>query len=635
MDRSWRFAAWFALVWIVVAFVPWAPPFRPDFAEQQLHWGFVRHWQFGRDIVFNAGPLGFLGIPLYDPATHGWVILTHLAVIALAVLFFHEFARRFIESSAGVWLHAAIVLLPLCLSPVFYWSPLLALPFILIIGLAILHFFAEDRLSEAIRLPLLGVLGLAVWIKASLVAAVLLGVLCIEIDEFWRKRRVPYGLLVFFVSAAAGWLLGRQSGFGNIGICLSYTKEFVDGYRKVMPLWSAASTEYGFLVLLCVLLVAALLFLAGWPRLHWRIAGPLLVWGIVGASLFSHGFIRADGGHMTNAILTLLSCVILIIPVVAKYGRTRGSVWSGGIAATFIVVLVVAISVSKHLPLARLLVSGPQSLVHLLRVAPSGLRQEHVDELKALEHRGNEFHLRGPVESATVNPGLFLMSPGLRSRPTIASYAAVTPVLCDVNRRFLEGAERPSEVLFAPSAIDGNFPTLTDGTALLSLMTHYRMREKHAAGIVFERRESTLRLTMVSRTHRTIRFGETLELGGELEGPLWLSIRFQPTLLGLLIANGFKATPVFLTIGVEGRTIQKKIPTDLAARGMLASPYLETLDDFAAFFADPVALDRRTRVTELKLERGSVPLLPDAPWFHDRIEIDVQSIELDSMERHP
>lgn len=636
-----RSAALAALsILIGIALVPWAPPFRPDYCEQQLHWAFAKHWRYGSDIAFHSGPLGFLGSPLYDPSTYPALLVAHLLAVALTAYVLREMSRWVFGEFGNEWLHVAAILLPLCLTPVSYYSALLTLPLVLMFALLLLQFAAPNRWEGIAKYVVIAALGLSVLIKSSLGLPLFAGMLCISADEMRCRRRLPLSLLVFLASLSAGWVIGRQE-LSAVGVYLHFTREFVAGYRDASSLWSLWSSALALLVGAALLLATAALYDNARQRIGRAAAMSVVaVWCLIVYGLFLHGFVRADREHTIHETLALLAVAAVAGPWLV--GTQRPTFVQKATRICFATAFAFSFveALAGHVGFGRLLFTGPRELVTLLRNGPWGLRARYHSELARLQGEGAPLALHRPADMAAgtpVNPGILLLTPGFRPRPTVVSYAATTPDLIDLNRNYLERSDGPANVLFQPYAIDGLYPTLSDSTSLLSLATHYRLLPSSAAGqlrpdslpLIFERRArpAHARLSVVRR--QSVRLGETVDLRGITGAPIWLSITLHPNLTGTAFALAFKPLPVAIEAVVKGTRIRKRLATKLAAAGMLLSPYLETAEDFRAFYTAPASGVQFNAVEQISIPTDADPPFSARIWLQNRVDIVLQTVTVE------
>ena len=276
MNRPKQILSAILLIWLGLAFVPWAPRFKPQFWEQQTHWAFADHWRYGVDIVLQYGPWGFWGVPMYHPVTFPILLFVHLLAFGISVYVIRALSVRLVGHKGQEWLHASAVFLPLCLNPVTYYSPLLHLPFLLALALVLLHFGCEDCWEVPCKYLLIGGLGFSMWIKANLGPALLVTILSIAVDEIWRLRRVPRSLLTFVTTFSAAWWLGHQK-FNTLGAYWHYIREFIAGYRGAASLWSFSSTVFALVFATTLLTVGMVLYNACRSRMGGRAVIPVTI----------------------------------------------------------------------------------------------------------------------------------------------------------------------------------------------------------------------------------------------------------------------------------------------------------------------------------------------------------------------
>src|SRR6185437_14076407 len=168
MKRALRwFAAASSLLFVFSCLNPAGLPQRCNPIEdswiQILHLAFVRHLQFGREIVFTFGPWGFLYAG-YRPETHWLVIGIWLALAIIFWLALRQIARFSFKNELAQW--AWTMGLTSIVGIAFFVSNdvrLICWPFLLLV----LHFFHHES-STRIRNVLIVALGLLSLVKFTM-----------------------------------------------------------------------------------------------------------------------------------------------------------------------------------------------------------------------------------------------------------------------------------------------------------------------------------------------------------------------------------------------------------------------------------------------------------------------------------
>lgn len=250
--------------------------------------------QFGRELVFSYGPLGFLQSPFVYYSGLG--LLAFLFTAALYVCFCIALVRalaRVLPLAVAALLGFLVVgALPLIEQP-----PLLAV----LAAMAMLERERSPRAVDAFLVAGATYAAVEALVKLStgpIIAAVFLIAL---IGLRAGRLRIAAYLALLAVEIVVLWLLCGQS-LGAIPDFLANTKEIVSGYSSAMvsesdvAQWKVilASVAAG---LTTVALVGACWF-AGFRDRRARLAGAVLT-GLVAFTIFKEGVVRTDAGHLS------------------------------------------------------------------------------------------------------------------------------------------------------------------------------------------------------------------------------------------------------------------------------------------------------------------------------------------------
>ena len=321
--RRQRLGVWLAggssLIYVCSRFLPCAPPSHHGEIEdsfiQFLHRAFVERLQFGRDIVFNFGPWGFL-YGGYHPATHLTAVVMWLGLSLVFWWAGWRAARHFSKSelAAWVWLMAFAAVAGL---PIFTLVDARLKAFVVLLWL--LHFFVEDRLSAAAQAAVVMALGLLSLVKFNVLVEAALVVGIIALDDVFRRRRLPwlvalYGAAIVFFWAAAGQPLG------GLGPFLRSSSQMVNGYSEAMIFTGPNPIQGPACFLVAAGLVGAVAGWAGWVRHRWLGVFALAGLGLMLFTAFKHGYVRHDF-HEAAATLELLLAALAALAIAWPLAR--------------------------------------------------------------------------------------------------------------------------------------------------------------------------------------------------------------------------------------------------------------------------------------------------------------------------
>jgi hypothetical protein len=279
--------------------------------------------QFGREIVFSYGPLGFLQSP------YVWYSGLGLLAFLFSAVVFVGFCI------ALVW--ALGRALPLLLGAVLAFLLIGALPpleqallLAVIVALGLLERERPARVLDAFVLATATFAAIEALVKLStgpVIAAVFLSAL---IGARAGRRRIAAYLVLFVAELLVLWLLAGQS-LGAIPDFLANTREIVSGYSSAMirevdvARWKVVVASIAAAVTTVALVAACA---AGRFRDRRALVCGAVLMVIAAFSIFKEGVVRTDAGHLSLYFAT--ACVLW---VAIPWTRARRSWLIAGAAA--------------------------------------------------------------------------------------------------------------------------------------------------------------------------------------------------------------------------------------------------------------------------------------------------------------
>lgn len=552
-----------------------------------MNWAAIQGWQWGGDIVFNYGPLGFLWHHLFDPqllfAELGlqWLLKALLAggiAVLLAPL----------PPLVAVFSCASVVLgLTLSHDGFFFLFPLLV---------AFGHFRYPRAASNRILIPLVVATGIVGTIKVTygLIGLMILGIVDGHrgIQRHWPIY-TPMVLLVFFVA----YLMAGQNP-EYLPRFLSLSLQIVSGHSAAMAL---AGSWWELMAFLAISAMALLLLLyqlgrnkylgifPGWPHILAFLATLSIFWLLN----FKQGFVRHDlhtlsawGGFSVAAVM-----VLAMVPersygrfsvgmLVIAFGAAMLGMWrwqlEGGPAATALTQFA--------------LYDRPQQewhhlwgWIHSPEERTAKLVREREDALAKIREKYPMPPLNGTVDIIpSMQFAVLAHGYHYRPRPIFQEYLTYTPKLIAANRAFLKSDQAPDYVFFSPGSIDNRYPSLAEGAAWPELLRFYQPNRKVGNDLLLLMRRSKPLDEIIdtsSMTTRLVHFGEGVRLAGH--STLFARIKIELTFLGRLADFLFKPSPVFLKVKLRDGSIKThRLIPKMVSEGFLLSPYVESSEDF-------------------------------------------------------
>jgi hypothetical protein len=321
---------------------------------------------FGTEIVFTYGPLGFLQWP---GVWEGWLGVLSFLFLALIFYSFAVIMIDALERSVGLVAAAVVAFLFFVTIP-----DLEQVPLALGLGLCFLA-LRKGRSDWGVTALAAGggvLCALEVLIKLSVGPEIFLACLFAMIGA--RARGRDWGLFVgtFVGGTLVLWLIAGQS-LGTLWDYADNGLQIITGYNEAMSLEMAASTWDGVVLFGSAIGIVVATAFAPWRDLRARVFAVLAV-AVAGFSSYKYGIVRFEPSHLSLGLSALLG-IWLLLP------------WRRPAAMTFLgaTVVIGAIIVHIYPTPARLDVVGNlktfRQQVEL--AARPGLRQLRADQQRA------------------------------------------------------------------------------------------------------------------------------------------------------------------------------------------------------------------------------------------------------------
>ena len=448
--------------------------------RQALHEGL----DFGPEVLFTYGPLGFLREPLLVYPTSArlafaWGILVQFT-LALTLIWGlrHAFGSRVLA-----------VLLAIPFAAALWQEPTLVLAFFGAVVVAAGRVHGRGAQGVALALGVLSGIELLSKLNAG-VTVVALGAIAIAAAPSPRRALVAPFAGGTLAALVVGWVATGQS-FGGIDDFVTGSMEIVSGYSEAMryedeltawePVVGAALCALGLLV-------------------AWRAAdllprrarlGLLALWAVLAFTTFKAGFVRHDPSHSNIFFASLLGGMLAF--AWAPHRRQTAAL----LGAVFAVALIGSANESPRelfAPLERTdnfldqaKVLAGNDLDSLL----AGVRDERVIK-EQLDARLRAQAMRGTVHVEPLDTGL-VWAQGLRwgPLPVFQGYSAYTRELDERNAAAVRSPDGPDRILRESGmTFDDRNPNFDSPAAIRETLCHFRpFGEPLGRWILLERTE--------------------------------------------------------------------------------------------------------------------------------------------------
>jgi len=582
-------ALWLVLT-VALLHLPEAPPMDPEVDgswELCIPYILLHGMQFGPDIVFTYGPLGFV-ISRVCCGAGFWLQCAAMAAAA------GMFAWILIESIRPLKWPARIIAALVVVLLISQRSQELYLLMITFLGLQLLvRDEPGDNVRTALACIILGFLSLTKFTNFMLAAAVvtIAAGYCL-LDKKWSR-----GVLIgagFAVAISSWWLVCGQSP-SSAGPCILNSLDLSNGYQSAMFVDEKAREKW-MGVALVLLLAAYGAFEAAAARQRFKGFAIVLIFWAATYLTWKHSFVRAADAHIFGLYFWALA-VALLYPIFFPY-RERWRYARAGFLAVIGLYAIVGLhrldpgAFTSWMPeingrLRRncdALINLPRFKRNLDSRFAAVASNNGAPRIVAAVGRGTADVL-GFQQRVAIFNGL-----NYTPRPVFQSYCVYTPKLAGLNAAFMAGDKAPEWILQRYEFFDHRYPSADDGLALRVLLDRYTFQFQDSGYCVWRRTQGKVSTTLpppVREADST--FNQEIPVGDiAANAGLWLEVDYSYTAAGALRELLYKPPMVELLVTTADQPdspMKFRYPSVIGREGMLLSPYLPGEYDFLRYAA--------------------------------------------------
>jgi hypothetical protein len=558
-----------------------------------LNYGHQHGLQFGTDLVFTYGPLGYLMFFYYAPHAAGlrMVVETALCFMVAAGLCLVAWRLRF------VWRCLLLAVFVFLVANVETRTDLVIDTGFLCWGLLCFVESGRRLILAALAFTALAAFGAlaktSVLFGASLSVVLLAGAMAAR-----GQPRLTVGMVAGFGAAMAlGWMAAGQ-GLSHFGSYVVNALAVVRGYNEALGWEALPSVAWvGFLVMLlaaAVVIIRALTACDGHDKRRVWCRALLLAW--VASLLFlswKHGLARGDVYHVVYffGFVPVLAVALEVLP--CQSGAAR--LWARGLGAAACLLSVFTLQSLVFTSGVRSLQQPFRNLGYYARclLRPAEYCRRMDEAIAAKRDEAKLPALRERIGHASVDVFGEQQAYALwndldyRPRPVFQSYLACAPRLMRLNEQFYLSKAAPEYVMFTLGGIDRRFAPLEDALALRTLLMNYAPADSEGGFLLLKSKSSTPpRLTLLGEG--AVQPGTPIDLRAFASTNLWLEIALEPSLRGRLRQFFYRPPTVRLAAWSEpgkGLLTRRRAPAAMLAAGFFASPLLLRNDDVLKFYS--------------------------------------------------
>jgi len=584
----------YSVLWYVTALavlvisIPWhmsmpAAELDPSW-QMAIHYAYAQGMQFGRDVVFTFGPLGFLWLPQYYP-DHYYSMLAFwasLSLMFLMVVYYLSASGNKIQISVQCILVYTILTVGVFVRDAILFS---------YFALLLIFVLDQRKKSSAVRAGLtVGLISFAVLIGLEKFTGLILAVVILILLDFrlLMMRKVPrYSIFfaVLFVLFAVS--VGKQEP-SSILPYLQHSWIVASGYSQAMQISKSFAK-------LCVYLLVVSTFVVFSALIEWkekrfdltnftRWLGLLLVLFMS----FKAGHVRQDG-HIEISWLTLVFVMAIYSTYFFRHfpQKVYQLVFCGIAMLAVVPTIYIHTSRAHSTYLEVLDRDVMQRLRTAAKVLMHGKAYQDIAYATALAQIRHSFPLQSVIGSdesvdlyswrASV---LIANQLNYRPRPLLQSYQAYTGRLAALDRDYLYSDKAPERLLFGIESVDGRYPGMEDGFSWPGILSLYDSAGKTNKYIILKRRVRPRILSYEKLERKSFMLDKNIKLPfvDGSDGYLQASLDLQLTVLGSIIKTLYKTPEMYMTITRrDGSKSKYRLIVGVLSKGMIISPVVDYL----------------------------------------------------------
>lgn len=576
--------------------------------------------QFGRDIVFTYGPLGYLGT-IYS---QGHLVVQRIAfALAWAALTAWS-ATTIVQKLSGLpkGVFIAWVLF-------FYSRGGMDVQAYLVLACGYMILAEDVQRRKGVSSIFIIFFALLALIKFTFFITAVAGVVLSSL-AYVVKKQGKASVVILLSFGAAFMILWMAAGqqLANLSPWIKGSLEITGGYSEAMTV-----VPDTWVLRLCLsamaLFFAAVVLRITSTRLNMSSAGSLLLITLCTFLSWKHGFVRADD-HVFYFIYFLpVSFAVVLADPVRKPASPKGQLSLAMLYCAATALCLFAANIQKKDDVQISLAEWPGRLLynanHIMK-SLTGNGDACFEALRTPQKRGPELPIaRSLIGGSTVDVINCLQWAALvnnlnyHPRPVFQSYSVYTPYLQDLNLAFFQSGDRPSYVLFNMETIDSRYVTMDDAAVLPYVLKNYDLVGQEGKFLLLRvKKGSPIDIHKTLIHEQTTSFNKKIDLSSWNNVPLLMQVDVKPTFVGRLMTFIYQSPVLSLNIHGGDEVISTRFIPDMAKRGFIINPLIFGNKDVANLYQGT-----GTRVADISFSRSDFPL----EQLSDEIAIKLYRLE--------
>jgi hypothetical protein len=548
-----------------------------------LNMAFSRGMQFGKDIVFTFGPLGFLFLPCFFDVNH-WMVayLCGLAVHFVLVLLVFLLLSKVTSSKWHFIIGSASL---------FFILPFLTIEHkLMLVALVLLNSVTMYQVGTVRSCLTVSIMSLCLALASAIkftAAVSTTGIIIAAVSIFtYRRQFLTLAIMVFscLLAYTGLWILAGQH-ITNLIPYLRNSIEISAGYNHAMVVSGEKLQLAAGIAGICLFY---LIFVYGAITRKQALIVFMLPFLIFAFMAFKCGFVRQDLGHV-RVFFALMLFLFSLMYLACKQDIPK--------PLCFLLLLILCSAMPIFIAERTALESvSPQimsrrirsNMVSLKMLANgSSFRQEILRKYKL--HLKNKFRLSDALveyigkNRIDIIPWdielLYVYDMNWSPRPIFQSYSAYTKALDSLNAGYYEKSA-PDMLLYMVKTIDDRYAVFDEPATFRRILLNYKPL---FGGILLRKKDESTSLQRHAISSIEADIGEVIQTP-QTDGYLFANVRIEYSLLGKVVTIAYKGDVMRIHLATDEGFFEHRFISSTAENGIFLSSYIATNQDLLDVF---------------------------------------------------
>lgn len=551
--------------------------------------------QFGEDIAFTFGPLGFIwGVPLLLDYNL-WRFAFIFAIFSHALFIYSIYMlikQPIVKCNICTFILFLLTLIISINTPLFDYKLNISAGLLLYIFLTSLNIDASRKYKYLYMLLVALILAISSLTKFHMFILSISTILTALMGCIILKRNLTYLLFLMLsypLLLGMLWITAGQE-INNFPQFIYNGLEITSGYSDAMaiggPSWQIS------IAIITLISIASIFIIKVLKRDYNLITFLVINLGILFVS-FKHGFVRQDLHVLNFYYVYLLIFGLLLIINNKKTLRVERYMVVGIVlllSCTIIYITPGALSdnvmnkVESYEISVRYLFIEPSEFDSDLAIHKEFIRYNYGLDQSVIDHIGNKSVDIFPWDIALCEAYGLNWFP----RPVFQSYSAYTKKLDYLNSQHFVGKSSPQLIFYSYKSIDGRYPLFDEPSTFQEVLFKYSYAYESDEFVLLEKSSN---MTNDNRSeiylgNTTAKLGQIIKIP-EYNGLVFGYLHFDYSPLGKIMKLLYKPAPAYITFELKNSTdsaqIYRFLPNN-AKNGVLLSHYVGNSEDLAMLF---------------------------------------------------